>query len=57
VRNARRDALEVLKKANKDKLVTDDELKRSEKDIQTNTDKHIADIEKHLKAKEAELKG
>lgn len=57
VRNARRDALELLKKGNKDKLVTDDELKRSEKDVQTNTDKHIADIEKNLKAKEAELKG
>lgn len=57
VRNARRDALEILKKGNKDKVVTDDDLKRSEKDIQTNTDKHIADIEKHLKAKEAELKG
>ncbi len=57
VRNARRDALEVLKKGNKEKVVTDDDLKRSEKDIQTNTDKHIADIEKHLKAKEAELKG
>jgi ribosome recycling factor len=57
VRNARRDALEILKKGNKDKVVTDDDLKRSEKDIQANTDKHIADIEKHLKAKEAELKG
>ncbi|MEY3830032.1 MAG: hypothetical protein RL636_1733 [Verrucomicrobiota bacterium] len=57
VRNARRDVLEVLKKANKEKLVTDDELKRSEKDIQTNTDKAIADIEAHLKKKDAELKG
>jgi len=57
VRNARRDALELLKKGNKDKVVTDDELKRSEKDVQTNTDKFIAEIEKNLKAKEAELKG
>lgn len=57
VRNARRDALELLKKGNKDKVVTDDELKRSEKDVQTNTDKFIAEIEKNLKAKEADLKG
>ena len=57
VRNARRDCLESLKKANKDKLVTDDEMKRSDKEIQTHTDKYTADIEKSLKAKEAELKG
>ena len=57
VRNARRDCLELLKKANKDKAITDDDLKRSEKDIQAHTDKFTADIEKHLKAKEADLKG
>jgi ribosome recycling factor len=57
VRNARRDALEVLKKGNKEKLVTDDELKRSEKEIQTHTDNYTAEIEKNLKAKDAELKG
>jgi len=57
VRNARRDALELLKKGNKDKTVTDDDLKRSEKEIQTHTDKFTADIEKNLKAKETELKG
>ena len=57
LRNARRDALEVLKKGNKEKLVTDDELKRSEKEIQTHTDNFTAEIEKNLKAKEAELKG
>ena len=57
VRNARRDAIEVLKKGNKEKLVTDDELKRSEKEIQTHTDTFTAEIEKNLKAKEADLKG
>ena len=57
VRNARRDCLELIKKANKDKVVTDDELKRAEKEIQTHTDKFTADIEKNLKAKEADLKG
>ena len=57
VRNARRDCLELLKKGNKEKTVTEDELKRSEKEIQTHTDKFTADIEKFLKAKDAELKG
>ena len=57
VRNARRDCLELLKKANKEKVITDDDLKRAEKEIQTLTDKHTAEIEKHLQAKDAELKG
>jgi hypothetical protein len=58
VRNARRDALVLLKKGNKDKTVTDDDdLKRSEKEIQTHTDKFTADIEKNLKAKEAVAEG
>ncbi len=57
VRNARRDCLEALKKGHKDKLVTDDDLKRSEKEVQTHTDRHVADIEKHLDAKISELKG
>ncbi|GBL44015.1 succinate--CoA ligase [ADP-forming] subunit beta, partial [Verrucomicrobiota bacterium] len=35
---------------------TDDDLKRSEKEIQLHTDKFTADIEKHLKTKEADLK-
>ena len=47
----------MLKKGNKEKLVTDDELKRSEKEIQTHTDNYTAEIEKNLKAKEADLKG
>ena len=57
VRNARRDCLELLKKANKEKVITDDDLKRAEQEIQTLTDKHTAEIEKHLQAKDAELKG
>ena len=57
VRNARRDALETLKKGNKEKVVTDDDLKRSEKEIQTHTDNFTKEIEKHLKAKESDLTG
>ena len=55
VRNARRDCLEAVKKAHKDKLVTDDDLKRAEKDVQTHTDAATKEIDRILKAKETEL--
>ena len=51
VRNVRRDALEQGKKAK----LPEDEQKRLEKDIQTATDKAIADINSHLAHKEKEL--
>ena len=51
VRNVRRDALESVKKAK----LPEDEAKRTEKDIQTATDKSIEDINKHLAAKEKDL--
>jgi ribosome recycling factor len=51
VRNVRRDALETLKKAK----LPEDEAKRTEKEIQTLTDKSIADIATHLAHKEKEL--
>ncbi len=55
VRNVRRDTLEVLKKGQKDKLISEDEFKRAEKEVQTQHDKFIADIDKALKGKEADL--
>jgi ribosome recycling factor len=57
VRNARRDALEIAKKGNKDKTITDDDLKRIEKEIQTLTDQWTKEIDKSLKTKENELTG
>lgn len=57
VRNARRDALEIAKKGNKDKAITDDDLKRVEKEIQALTDQWIKEIDKSLKTKENELTG
>ena len=51
IRNVRRDALESVKKAK----LPEDESKRLEKDIQTATDKSIADINQHLAHKEKEL--
>lgn len=51
VRNVRRDALEAVKKAK----LPEDETKRVEKEIQTLTDKSIAEINQHLAAKEKDL--
>jgi ribosome recycling factor len=51
VRNVRRDAIEHVKKAK----LPEDEAKRLEKDIQTSTDKAIADINSHLAHKEKDL--
>ena len=54
VRNIRRDAIEDIKKLQKDGL-SEDAAKDGELDIQTITDKHVALIEKHLAAKEQEI--
>ena len=51
VRKARHDGLDTLKKAK----LPEDETKRIEKEIQTLTDKHVANIGTHLEAKEKEL--
>ncbi len=51
VRNLRRDAIEGVKKVK----LPEDEAKRVEKDIQTATDKAIAEINQHLAHKEKEL--
>jgi len=55
VRHARREAMENVKKAQKDGKIPEDEVKRLEKDIQTATDKTIKDIDSSLAAKEKEL--
>jgi ribosome recycling factor len=55
VRNHRRDANEMLKQMNKDKQVTDDELRAAEAKVQQLTTDHIEKIDKVLAAKEAEI--
>jgi ribosome recycling factor len=55
VRNVRRDALHHVKELLKDKVVTEDESRRSEDEIQKLTDKHIKDIDDVVKDKEKEL--
>lgn len=56
IRNIRRDAMDAFKKAQKDSQITEDELKLAEKEIQNLTDKKIAEINKAVEAKEADLK-
>lgn len=55
VRNVRRDAIAQLKDLLKQKKVAEDEERRAQDDVQKLTDRHIAEIDKLLQAKEAEL--
>ena len=54
IRSIRRDAIEQIKRLQKDGL-SEDEAKDAEKEIQEITDKNIALVEKHLAAKEKEI--
>jgi len=55
VRNVRRDAIHHLKELLKQKKVSEDEERRAQDDIQKLTDRSIADIDKLLQQKEADL--
>ena len=55
VRNVRRDAISHLKDLLKQKKVAEDEERRAQDDIQKLTDRHVADIDKMLQQKEADL--
>ncbi len=55
VRNLRRDANEHAKKLAKDKLITEDDDRRSQDEVQKLTDRVIIDIDKLIAAKEAEI--
>ena len=55
VRNVRREANEQLKKLLKDKQCSEDEERRAHDDLQKLTDRFIAEIDKMLQAKEADL--
>ncbi|MBC8035046.1 MAG: ribosome recycling factor [Chitinophagaceae bacterium] len=54
IRSIRREAIEDVKKLQKDGL-SEDAAKDAEKEVQTLTDKFIALIEKHLEAKEKDI--
>lgn len=55
VRSARRDAMDMVKDAEKDKQITEDQRKDGEKRIQDLTDKYIAMVDDIAKAKEKEI--
>lgn len=55
IRSIRRDAIEGYKKQQKNSEITEDDLKDIEKDIQNLTDNAIKEIDKIVKAKEAEI--
>ena len=55
IRNIRRDGNEAIKKALKDKKITEDEEKRSLEEIQKLTDNEIKKMEEMSKAKEKEV--
>ena len=55
VRNIRRDAMHDVKELLREKMIGEDDERRAEGDIQTLTDKYVAEIDELLAAKEAEL--
>jgi len=55
IRNVRRDANEALKKAEKDKTISEDESRKAQDKVQGITDEHIEKIEEITKKKELEV--
>ena len=55
IRNARRDVLSDVKELLKEKEISEDEERRAQDDVQKITDQYIAEVDKALVAKEADL--
>src|SRR5690606_35357166 len=55
VRNVRRDANESLKRLVKNKEISEDDERRAQDEIQKLTDRYVAEVDKMLHAKEAEV--
>ncbi len=55
IRNGRREANELLKSAQKDKEITEDDLKKGLDRIQKATDEKVAEVDTMVDAKEAEI--
>ena len=55
IRNIRRDANDELKKLLKDKEISEDDEKSSEKNVQTITDNHIKSVDEKVSLKEKEI--
>src|SRR5690606_11764290 len=55
IRNARRDQNDAVKKSEKDKVISEDDSKKYQTEIQTITDKYVKEVDKVIEAKEKEL--
>lgn len=55
VRNIRREAIDVLREKEKNKEITEDDLRRSQDDVQKLTDAFISEIDSLLETKETEI--
>jgi len=55
IRNVRRDALQRVKDLLKEKLISEDDERRADEDIQKLTDRSVKDVDAVVKAKEDEL--
>jgi ribosome recycling factor len=55
IRSIRRDAIEQIKKAQKDSEITEDDRKKLEEQAQKLTDSHIKDIDKIINEKQQEI--
>lgn len=55
VRGHRRDAIDVLKKQEKAKEISEDDVRRGQDEIQKITDRYIAEVDAALQAKEKEM--
>lgn len=55
IRNIRRDANDHIKKAEKEKTVSEDESKRAQDEVQKLTDKFIKEVDQILESKEKEI--
>jgi len=55
VRNARRDAIDALKKQKKDKEISEDDLFKLQDDAQSETDDHVKQIDEITASKEKEV--
>lgn len=55
IRNARRDQNDILKKSEKDKEISEDDLKKFLDEVQKVTDKYISEVDSNVDAKEKEL--
>lgn len=55
IRNVRRDAMQQVKELLKEKMISEDDERRAEDDIQKLTDSHVKNVDTVVKAKEEEL--